>query len=186
LAVVAAFDHSQFTNTPQALREVPKKEPQMSAEAKPVAQELEPIAAVARLQLGHSTATLAELKEACPGATAEFLMSQLESEATVPQASKAWMAAQQEQIAALKKQAATPKPAEPAPQAKKPGAEPIPVAAGGEQTSDPLAQFEAAVDEQVAKGKPRHVAHAHVCRTQPELRASYVAAYNAAQRPSKA
>ena len=46
-------------------------------------------------------ATLKEIKAACPGADEKFICAQLEAEATVDQASAAWMTAQQARIAEL-------------------------------------------------------------------------------------
>lgn len=144
-------------------------------------------------------ATLHELKAALPGADAAFLMSQLEANATVAQATTAYMAKLASDNAALSKAnsdlqqqqtiAAAAAPLKAA--AKLPGvAAAVPAApAGGKAEAaiegDAIAQFEEAVAEQVKLGKSQHQAHAHVCRKQPELREAMVAQHNIQHPPRR-
>lgn len=133
------------------------------------------------------SATLAELKAACPGASNDFLVSQLEAGATVAQAGAAYMAkltADNQQLAAKNKEleqatastAVTP---------KKPGAPSIPAAespkaGGGGESGDAISQFNDLVQlEMKSSNCAEHVAHAKVCRKNPELRQAMVAAHNA-------
>ncbi len=124
-------------------------------------------------------ASLAELKEACAGAPADFLVAQLEAGATVAAASKAWMTAQADKIKSLES-------APPAAAPKKPGVQPVHTEskASDSPSGEPIEAFLAAVEAEMARSKsPRHVAHAKVCRKQPELRDAMVAAHNAEHKP---
>lgn len=173
--VVAAFDPSQFTNVPQELRVSLQKEPKpMAAEPKPE---------------GPKAATLPELKAACPGANAEFLMAQLEASATIEAAGKSWMTELTNKLAAsnaeLEKAKKAPPPAT-APTAT--GVEPLPTgskASAADVSGDPIAEFEELVTAQVKLGKPQHQANAIVCRKHPELREAMVAAHNALHAPKR-
>ncbi|MGO8691641.1 MAG: head maturation protease, ClpP-related [Thermoguttaceae bacterium] len=85
LALAASFDPSRFTNCPDRFRAASPKpqsltEPTMADTPK--------------------AATISELKAACPGATADFLMACLERGDTVPAAQTAWMKAQADLLAA--------------------------------------------------------------------------------------
>jgi signal peptide peptidase SppA len=130
-------------------------------------------------------ATLAELKAACPGATNDFLVSQLEANATAAQASAAWMAKLAADNARLSQENASLKDAKPAEQAapagKGPGADPVGAGVEGNQTTgDALSQFEQAVAEEIEQTKkPRHEAVQAVCRRDPQMREAMVAAHNA-------
>jgi ATP-dependent Clp endopeptidase proteolytic subunit ClpP len=83
LAVAAMFDPTRFTNCPDKFRAMTNhvpKEPAMADTPKP--------------------ATISELKAACPGATADFLLASIERGDTVAAAQTAWMKAQAELLAA--------------------------------------------------------------------------------------
>lgn len=141
LSVAADFDLSNFTNVPPNFRE-----------RKTMPETLQ-------------AATIGELKAACPGADAEFLMQQLEANATVSAAQTAFIAVQNHRLAAK----------------KKPG---VPVLAAGSgpvvsyDGNDPIAQWNEIVAENKKTMPParavRKAAHEH-----PGLRESMVAAYNA-------
>lgn len=125
------------------------------------------------------SATLKELRAACPGADEKFLCSQLDAEATVATAQGAWMVELSNRNKTLTEELAKkPAPAPtPAPTA---GVDPLP--AGGKPapaaSGDAIEAFEEAVAAEVAKGKSRHDAHQKVCREQPDLRDAMVAAHN--------
>jgi len=139
-------------------------------------------------------ATYHELKAALPGADATFLTSQLEANATVGQAQSAYMAklaSDNQRMAAenaeLKKQQQV---AAGGTALRRPGVAPVsnlPAgSASGQNTrqntvGDAQAAFDEAVREEMTRANcSRHVAHATVCRKQPELREAMVAAHNAA------
>lgn len=108
-------------------------------------------------------ATVAELKAALPNSTADFREAAIEQSLTVSQA-KAMHALQP-------KQAQAP--------ASRPGVKPL--GTGKTDTSaegNSVEKFNQLVQEQVAAGKPRHVAMQNVCRANPELREAMVAAHN--------
>lgn len=130
-------------------------------------------------------ATLAELKAACPGASNDFLVAQLEAGATADAASRAYTASVVKERDELKAKAAAPAPAAAA-DTKKPGASPVPAGAASAKDSsaaageDAVAAFEDAVTAEMDRKKcARHVAHATVCRTRPDLRDAMIAAHNA-------
>lgn len=142
-------------------------------------------------------ATLAELKAACPGASNDFLVSQLEANATVGQAASAWMtklAADNQKLSqentALKAtgNAAAAAGQETAP--KKPGAPSVPAGAGSKNAGgdalggDAIAQWDEAVQEVMdAKKCTKAVAVRQVAIDQPELQAAYVAEYTKVNGP---
>lgn len=130
-------------------------------------------------------ATYAELKAACVGADADFICKQLEVNATVAQAQQAWMAEQQRRIEAANAEAAKAREEARLAKVEKPGVAPVASGKVTEQaaTGDPIAEFNEAVAEEMRRtGKPRHAAHAAVCRARPELRDAYVAAWNEQHR----
>lgn len=144
---------------------------------------------------GPRAATIGELKAACPGASADFLMQQLEAGATEPQAMKAWMGEQAKQLAAAKEAEAKLKAdadakakadadaAAKSGGAKKPGVKALAEGkakadADAEASGDPIAEFNEAVDAKVAKGRPKAQAIAAVAREKPELHRAYVIAHN--------
>lgn len=167
--VVAAFDPNQFSNVPQELRVSLQKEP--TPMATPAAPE------------APKAATIQELKAACPGASAEFLMAQLESTATVEAAGKAWMLELTNTIAAkdaeLVKAKAAPPAAPPAPTAI--GVDPLPVTKPTATAGDDITNTweDLVLAEMKATNSPRNVAFNKVCRKNPELREQMVAAHNA-------
>jgi signal peptide peptidase SppA len=130
-------------------------------------------------------ATYHELKAALPTADAAFLTSQLEANATVAQAQAAYMSHLAKQNTELQQQLNEKTVAAAAAPLRKPGAPSVPAAASSSASAqadegDAVATFEAAVSEEMKlSGKPKHVAHAAVCRKQPELRTAMVAAHNA-------
>lgn len=145
LKVAAHFDPTEFRNVPSALLEM-REVPTMP------------------------TVTVTELKTACPGASNDFIVAQMEAGASVPAAQTAWMAEQQRTITAL--------------QSKKPasGAGVEPLAAGRGVAAfdgDAVAEFQEAVVAEMKQGFPRSVATARVCRQNPELRVAFVTAHNA-------
>jgi len=122
-----------------------------------------------------------DLKSALPVADAEFLASQLESNATVAQAQAAWMAEQNRRLESVRKEAEEAKTADEA-AAKKPGVNTL--GNGGtlqaaEGTGDPIARFDELVATKVAAGKPKARAISDVIAEYPELHEEYLAAYNA-------
>jgi hypothetical protein len=101
---------------------------------------------------------------ACVGADPAFLCSQLESNATLTEASAAWMAAQNERLEAAK---------------QKPGVDAVGTKPGNSNgRGDAIQQWNEAVAEKVAAGLPKSKAVASVVRENPELHAAYVAASN--------
>jgi signal peptide peptidase SppA len=131
-------------------------------------------------------ATLSELKAACPGAGNDFLVSQLEANATGGQAQAAWMAKLAADNQKLAQENTELKKVQPtaAAAAKKPGAPSVPAAVAAKDESqadggDAVAAFEEAVAQEIKLGKSPHAAHAAVCRKQPQLREAMVAAHNA-------
>lgn len=131
---------------------------------------------------GPKPATLAELEAACDGASAEFVLAQLKAQATVAQAMGAWnkellakVAEKENAIAEMK--------------AKQPEVKEVPGVAPLEDgakprvaDTDPITQWNAMVDEKLAKCKSRAEAIKAVSSEHPELHDAYIAAYNAKQR----
>lgn len=131
-------------------------------------------------------ATLAELRDACPGATNDFLVEQLDKKATAIEAMKAHMAAQAAVNAALvaerdtlKAQSAPPTPA------AKPVRGTAPV--GGVDDSDSTqgefagganAFCRAEINQRIAAGMTRERAAAAVAKAHPTLRAAMIAEAN--------
>lgn len=134
---------------------------------------------------GPQAATLAELKAACPGADASFLMGQLEGNATVEAATKAWMTTlakqRDEALAATAKAEAQAK--------EKPPAQPVGVKPLGtqpqgqeqiEETGDAVSRFSALVAELQGTSKlSRQQAVLAAARKNPELHRAYIEACNA-------
>lgn len=152
--------------------------------AAPATQQAAPVAPAA-----PRAATPAELKAACPGASADFVLAQLEAGATVAAAQTAFVAAQAKQLADLQQQLAAEK-AKPAPVAaapKKIGVDPTPPSGKGasseDEGGDAIAAFEAAVaDEMQASRCSKATATRNVSVKQPQLQQAYVAAFNARRR----
>jgi len=129
-------------------------------------------------------ATLAELKEACPGASSDFLLEQLEKNATVTGAIKAHAKCLADEKAALAKENADLKAkAQAAPAKPQRGNPPI----GGDakeedeasESTDAIEKFNSLVEAKVAGGMARDRAVQAVVRANPELHAQMIAAANA-------
>jgi signal peptide peptidase SppA len=138
-------------------------------------------------------ATLAELKAACPGSTAEWREKQMEAGASIEQASRAFISFQSDELAkrAAELEEITNARAEEdraaAAKAKKPGNDPV-VAKGGKTAAsnaggDPLADFDAAVaDRMKTYSVDRRKAIAMVCKADPELHRAYMEANNTSRK----
>ena len=118
-------------------------------------------------------ATIGQLKEAFPRASADFYVKQIEASATIEQAQSAFIEAQQDEIAGLKAKA-------------KAGGIPVGSLPAGRVASghcggDAEGHLKDLVAEKVAAGMPQHKAFAAVCRENPDLREDYVLEHNAAR-----
>ncbi len=127
-----------------------------------------------------AAASYADIVAACPGADAAFICAQQAASATVDQARKGWMTAQQDQNVALKKDLESARA-----QAAKPGVTPLgtgdgkntlSAAAGGGDATD---RWNQAVAEKVAAGKTQAQAIAAVVAEDPDLQDAYIAEHNA-------
>lgn len=136
-----------------------------------------------------AAATSAEIRAACPNASAEFILAQIEKGATEVEALKAFALEQSKQLEAANKAKADAQQAQAAAETKadaankpKPGAAGVPEAAaagsGEGSGTDLVAQFEQLVEAKVKAGKPRHEAIRAVSREHEELRAAWVASHN--------
>lgn len=142
------------------------------------------------------TATIAQLKAACPGAPGDFLLSQIEAGATLAVAQSAWtaklaadlkakddaIAAKDKEIEDLKAKAATTKPS---------GSKPLkttPASSSQETTIETetgaAAEFNALVAEKVKAGLSRGKAISSVVRDHADLHQRYIAEANANRRAS--
>lgn len=137
------------------------------------------------------SATLAEIKAACPGASAEFILAQLDKGADVAQAAAAFITHQAAQLEQVKAKAAADLAAkqaeldQAAAKAKMPGVDPVPAGKGGPKAGadgDAVTAWNDAIADKVKAGRTKAQAAAEVNREKPELREAYVAAYNAAHR----
>lgn len=152
-------------------------------------------------------ATLQELRAELAGADAAFLLAQLEASATLPQASKAWIAelTARNQAAAEKAAAAETKLAEvektqaAAASRKTPGVDPLPsgsASAADSAGGDAIAAWNALVEAEIkalgadAQRRPKSLtvptargrATLAAAQKHPEAHAAYLAAYNAEHR----
>lgn len=119
------------------------------------------------------SATIQELRGACPGASSDFIVSQMEANATLEQAKTAFIAEQSKAIAAKEESAARVETAK----TKSTAGLEITSAATPESTAD---DFESLVTaEMQSRGCKRHVAVRNVARKNPEARLNYVRNYNA-------
>lgn len=118
------------------------------------------------------SATIAELKAACPGADASFLLAQLEAGATCVDAQLAFIAKQQIELKAALEAAEV--------AAKKTGVPPVGTQGNvaTEAESDPCAAWHAAVQAKIATGMSRARATSAVVRENPELHQAFVACAN--------
>lgn len=122
-------------------------------------------------------ASLKELKDACVGADDAFITTQLEADATVAQATVAWMAEQRARLTALRQEAAagTIGPIASSLATNQSGARPSAAA-------DPIGAWNAAIQAKLAAGRSRQQAIKQLVREEPELHQAYIAAYNAGNR----
>lgn len=111
-------------------------------------------------------ATFAELKAACVGADAAFLVSQLEASATVDQARNSWMAEQNRRIEAAKK----------LPGVEAVGTKAVPAV---QQFGAAKAEWDAKTEALIAKGKSKKEAFSLVDRQNPGLREAMIEQVNA-------
>lgn len=135
-------------------------------------------------------ATLQELKAALPDASNDFVVAQLEANATLAVATKAFLAQQSAELKATqqklaeaekaKTEAAAAQPTKPAGQ-KTLGAG---AAATTEAAGDPVSEWKQELATKIKAGVPRAQAVSQLNAERPELRAAYVAAVNAqSKRP---
>lgn len=133
-------------------------------------------------------ATLEELKAALPGADSDFILAQLEAEATEMDAVKAWNAVLVQRAADADAQAEAAKAEAAEAQAaadaagQVPGMDPVGTADGSGEDAPaghgPIMAWNEAVAQEMKLGKPKHEAARAVARKQPELREAMVAAHN--------
>lgn len=139
--------------------------------------------------------TLAELKKACAGANSDWLLAQLENEATLDQARTAWSQEQDRRLKAAQEETAKAKAdAEEAKKAAETrtegdGVQPVGAglgkAAGGGDIDDAEQQWHEAVNANckrfVALGEPNNAARSHAVtqakRDNPELHEAYLESY---------
>ena len=132
-------------------------------------------------------ASYKELKAAFPNATPEFITAQLDAEATLERATRAYHAALEERAAAaeVKAQELEAKTQELEAKAQKPrsGVDPLPEGRGS-TISDPEAEWNEKLRELTDRGMSRQRAVSQLARRQPELRAAMIEEVNArAGRP---
>lgn len=127
-------------------------------------------------QEAPKVASLDELRAACTGASPEFLLGQIESNATLHDAMSAWITQQEADKAALSQEIEDLKA-----QSERPGNDAVGNGGseGAEAEADPVGKWNALVDAQLAQGKSRHEATRVIARTNPELRGAYIEAVNA-------
>lgn len=134
-----------------------------------------PVAPVVEAPAAPVAATLTELKDACPGASADFIVAQMEAGATASLAGKAWTAKLTEQLAA---QAAELAAAKAAPVV---GVETLGDGSKGAPVAlDAITAFEALIKEYTAKFADRAVAMQKLVAEHAGEHAAYLAAYSAA------
>jgi protease-4 len=133
-----------------------------------VSQPARPIATSAPAPRAASRpATLAELRTELPGVDNDFCCQLLEERATIDQARGAWMAELQARLEGVNTESSRLRHgsfASRSPAASEP---------------DPVDEFEQAVAAKMQAGFDRREAVRQVCRAQPDLYQSYIAAYNA-------
>ena len=130
--------------------------------------------------IGPHPATLADLRQGCPGADNDFLVSQIEAAATLAQAQSAWMKIQSDRNAALQKQVDEAKQTAEA-ATKKPGVQALGTDGGSDEPGfdgDPIAAFNAAVKAKVQGGLSRQQAIRAVCVADRPLHEAYLQAAN--------
>lgn len=137
-------------------------------------------------------ATLTELKAACEGASAEFLLGQLEAGATTQSAMKAWnaklradLAAQQQATAAAEekaKQAETKASTAPTKPTEQLGVKPVTAADDDEPSTSATDEWNAAVAAEKKAGKSNQQAVIAANQKHPGLREKMLAEVNADRR----
>lgn len=140
--------------------------PAAAAPALPIAQ-----------PVGPRAATLAELKAACPNASADFLMSQLEGAATLQSAQTAFTLHLQQQLAAAQQRPAAPEtPARPG---NKPlGTAPTGTVAETVAAGSAVEQFDQLVRERMSGGVDRSRAILQIAKADPDLHAQFLLGTN--------
>lgn len=124
-----------------------------------------------------TAATYQELKAGLPGADAAFLCAQMEAGATLAAAQTAWMAEQNARIQSAREEVATAKAA-----AAKPGVAALGTEApkAGEQApahaGDPIGDWNALVDANIAKGMDKPKAISAAVRANKEAHEAFLAA----------
>ena len=120
--------------------------------------------------------TIAELRAACPGAPADFLMAQLEAAADVPTAKAAWLDQREKQLGEREKQLAGGKA-----EGRSFGVKPILERAGGgrAETSADTSDFAELLRAEMDKGTPRCEAVRRVGKRHPEAHQAFVREHNA-------
>ena len=135
-----------------------------------------------------AVATIQELEANCPGASADFLMSQLKAGATIPQAQSAMIAEQNKQIEQAKEDQdkAVEAAKEEAKNNASVGVAPLDASStddADEPMGDCIQQFETKVAKMVDAGMPRRQAMNKLARTDESLYKQYLVATN---KPSQA
>jgi len=179
MAIAAALDPAKFQNLPEHLRQ---------SSVNISSQVEEPSMAETNTNTAPQPAAYAELKSAFPKATADFLTSQLDAQATLEQARAAWQRNLEERAAAA--EARLTELQAKADEAAKAAAAKKPIGSAGlndsgEATNADAGDFAALVDAKVAQGMPRHLAARKVAKENPAAREAYVAAYNAVHKLSQ-
>ncbi len=134
--------------------------------------------------LRPAAASFEDLKAACPGADAGFLVGQLERKATVEEARLAFIQALSQRAQAAEA-AAKAKDEELRSKAVRHGVEPLGNGnpkAGDDAAGDAEAAWHAAVDAKMARGMKRDRAIRVVVHDEPELHRAYLEAVNAGRR----
>lgn len=129
----------------------------------------------------RTTATIAEIRGACPGATAEFVLGQVERGATLAEAREAWLAERERQVAEREQQIAAQQQARAA--AGGPGVTPVAeVAAAENRLAHAAVEFRREVEALGRAGIPRAEAVRRLARERPELREALVEEANTSRR----
>ena len=126
-----------------------------------------------------AAATYQEIVAACPGADPAFICEQLKAGASVEQSVKDFIAAQQLEIEAARKEAADAKATAAKSAKADAGVAPLSsVASKAAAGGDSREEWEAAVNQRIAAGMTRPRAVSAVARACPQLRAEMLAAAN--------
>jgi ATP-dependent Clp protease, protease subunit len=166
-AVAANFDADRFGKVPEEFRLLLAS----ANQPVPFLQELPPMADQPK------AATVAEIKAACDGCEASFVVAQIEANATVEQVNAAWSKQLADQLKAVKAELEAAKQAKPEPIVAKQGLAPIP--AGKQVETDPVAEWKTALAAKVTLYNGDRVKAVQALnRENPELRLAYVAATN--------